>query len=79
MEGLNCVSEAQRIIDMTDEREHEPELNRLYGDLPLATGDEPAADRAYHQVLAIAKRQSAKLWKLRRLSLSDIQTRTYRW
>jgi hypothetical protein len=60
VEGLNCVSEAQRI----DEREHEAELNRLYGDLPLATGDEPAADRAYHQVLTIAKRQIAKLWEL---------------
>jgi predicted ATPase len=50
---------------MTDEREHEAELNRLHGDLLLATGDESAADRAYHQALVVAKRQSAKFWELR--------------
>ena len=30
-----------------------------------ATGDRSAAERSYHQALAIAKRQSAKLWELR--------------
>jgi len=65
VEGLNCVSEARRIIDMTDEREHEAELNRLHGDLLLATGDEPAADRAYHQARIVAKRQNAKFWEVR--------------
>jgi len=65
VEGLNCLAEAAQIIETTDERLHEAELHRLRGDLLNATGDRSAAQRNYRQALAIAERQSAKLWQLR--------------
>jgi predicted ATPase len=64
-EGLNCLAEAARIIETTEERIGEAELHRLRGDLLRATGDLSAAEQNYHQALAVAKRQSAKLFELR--------------
>jgi class 3 adenylate cyclase/tetratricopeptide (TPR) repeat protein len=64
-DGLNCLAEAARIIETTEERNSEAELYRLRGDLLNATGDQPAAERSYHQALAVAKLQSAKLLELR--------------
>ena len=63
--GLNSLAEAAQIIEATEERNAEAELHRVRGDLLNATGDRSAADRAYHQALAVAERQSAKLWQLR--------------
>ena len=40
-------------------------MHRLRGDLLNATGDQSAAERSYHQALAVAKLQSAKLFELR--------------
>jgi tetratricopeptide (TPR) repeat protein len=65
VEGLNCLSEAGRIIDITDERLGEAELHRVRGDLLKATGDRGAAERSYRQALAAAERQGAKLFELR--------------
>jgi predicted ATPase len=65
VEGLNCLAEAARIIETTEERYHETELHRLRGDLLNATGDPAAAERNYHLALEVAKRQSAKLLELR--------------
>jgi class 3 adenylate cyclase/predicted ATPase len=65
VDGLNCLAEAARIIETTEERNSEAELHRLRGDLLNATGDPSAAERNYHQALAVAKRQSAKLLELR--------------
>ena len=64
-DGLNCLAEAAQIIETTDERCREAELHRLRGDLLNATGDPSAAERSYHQALAVAKLQSAKLLELR--------------
>jgi class 3 adenylate cyclase len=64
-DGLNCLAEAARIIETTEERNSEAELYRSRGDLLNATGDQPAAERSYHQALAVAKLQSAKLLELR--------------
>ena len=64
-EGLNCLAEAEQIIETTDERFWESELHRLRGDLLNATGDRAAAKQNYHQALAVAKRQSAKPFELR--------------
>jgi class 3 adenylate cyclase/tetratricopeptide (TPR) repeat protein len=64
-EGLNCLAEAARILEITDERVNEAELHRLRGDLLNVTGDRTAAEQAYHQALAAAERQSAKLFELR--------------
>jgi predicted ATPase len=63
--GLNCLTEAVQIIEATDERRDEAELHRVRGDLLNATGDQAAAEQSYHQALAIARRQSAKLFELR--------------
>jgi class 3 adenylate cyclase/tetratricopeptide (TPR) repeat protein len=62
--GLNCLAEAAQIIEMTDERCYEAELHRLRGDLLDATCDPSAAERSYHQALAVAKQQTAKLLEL---------------
>jgi class 3 adenylate cyclase/tetratricopeptide (TPR) repeat protein len=64
-EGLNCLAEAAQIIETTDERVGEPTLHRLRGDLLNAIGDQVAAEQGYHQALAVARRQSAKLFELR--------------
>ena len=40
-------------------------MHRLRGDLLNATGDPSAAERSYHQALAVAKLQSAKPLELR--------------
>jgi predicted ATPase len=64
VEGLNCLTEAAQIIETTGERHNEAELHRVRGNLLYATGDRSAAEESYHQALAVAKRQSAKLWEL---------------
>jgi predicted ATPase len=63
--GLNCLAEAARIIETTEERIGEAELHRVRGDLLNATGDRSAAERSYSQAVAVAERQSAKLLQLR--------------
>jgi class 3 adenylate cyclase len=64
-DGLNCLAEAARIIETTGERSTEANLHRVRGDLLNATGDPSAAERSYHQAIAVAKLQSAKLFELR--------------
>jgi tetratricopeptide (TPR) repeat protein len=65
VEGLNCLDEAAQIIETTEERVGESELDRVRGDLLNAKGDRSGAEQNYHQALAIAKRQSTKLFELR--------------
>jgi class 3 adenylate cyclase/tetratricopeptide (TPR) repeat protein len=65
VDGLNCLAEAAQIIETTEERYGGAELHRLRGDLLNATGDQSAAEPSYHQALAVAKLQSAKLFELR--------------
>ena len=65
-EALNCLAEAARIVEATDERLYEAELlHRVPGDLLNAAGDQPGAERYYRQAIAVAERQSAKLFQLR--------------
>ena len=63
VEGQNCLNEAAQIIETTGERHNEAELYRLRGNLLYAMGDR-SAEESYRHALAIAKRQSAKLWEL---------------
>jgi predicted ATPase len=65
VDGLNCLAEATQIIETTDERYCEAELYRTRGDLLNAAGDPSAAERSYHQAIAVAKLQSAKLLELK--------------
>jgi class 3 adenylate cyclase/tetratricopeptide (TPR) repeat protein len=65
-EERNCLAEAARIIETSDERVSEAELRyRIPGDLLNATGDRSGAERHYRQAIAVAERQSAKLFQLR--------------
>jgi tetratricopeptide (TPR) repeat protein len=64
-DGLNCLSEAAQIIETTEERSSEAEMHRLRGDLLKLAGDRAASERSYHQAIALAKLQSAKLFELR--------------
>jgi predicted ATPase len=65
VDGLDCLTEAAQIIEKTDDRYSEAELHRLRGELLMATGDRTAAEGNYHQALAVAKRQGARIFELR--------------
>jgi predicted ATPase/class 3 adenylate cyclase len=64
VEGLNSLAEAAQIIETTDERYQEADLHRVRGELLDAIGDRAAAEQSYCQALAIAARQSAKVFEL---------------
>jgi predicted ATPase len=64
-DGLNCLAEAMRLIETTHERIVAADLNRLRGDLLHAIGDQSAAEQSFHQALAVARKQGAKLWEVR--------------
>jgi tetratricopeptide (TPR) repeat protein len=65
-EARNCLAEAARIVENTEERVSEAELlHRVPGDLLNAAGDRSGAEQHYRQAIAIAERQSAKLFQLR--------------
>jgi predicted ATPase len=49
---------------MTEERCDEAELHRVRGDLLNAASDRVSAEQSYRQALAVAQRQSAKLFEL---------------
>ena len=64
-EGLDCLTEAARIIEASDERIGEADLHRVRGDLLTASDDLSGAERSYQLAVDIARRQSAKLAELR--------------
>ena len=65
-EQQSCLAEAAEIVEGTDERVSEAELlYRVPGDLLNATGDQSGAEQHYRQAIAVAERQSAKLFQLR--------------
>jgi predicted ATPase len=64
-EGLSYLTEAEQIIETANDRFHEAELHRVRGGLLNATGDVAGAERSYQQAIAVAKRQSAKMFELR--------------
>jgi predicted ATPase len=65
MEGLNYLTEAEQIVETANERFHEAELYRVRGDLLHTIDDLTGAECSYQQAIAVAKRQSAKLFELR--------------
>ncbi|MGB8608465.1 MAG: hypothetical protein WCE28_25895, partial [Bradyrhizobium sp.] len=64
-EALVRLREAAQLIEATDERYYEAEVYRLQGDLLNAAGEQALALENYHRALAVARRQSAKLFELR--------------
>jgi predicted ATPase len=65
VEGLKCLVEAMQLIEVTDERFMEAELHRLRGDLFRTSTDDTAAEQSYLKAIAVAQRQSGKLFELR--------------
>lgn len=64
-EERNCLTEAAKLIETTDERAYEAEWHRVSGDLRTGAGDQSRAEQHYRQAIAVAERQSAKLFQLR--------------
>ena len=64
IDGLNSLAEAEQIIREGKQRRDEAELYRLRGGLLNAIGDGAAAEQNYQQAMAVAQRQSAKLFEL---------------
>jgi tetratricopeptide (TPR) repeat protein len=63
--GLAHLAEARRLAEKSEELWFLAETLRLRGDVLLATNDVAAAEASYHEAIAIAQQQSAKLWELR--------------
>src|SRR4029453_16797101 len=93
--GLTCLAEALTLVEATEERWWEAEVQRLKGELLLCLPipDIPQATACFHQALDVARRQQAKALELRAaLSLSrlwqqqgkrnqarQLLTEVYRW
>jgi predicted ATPase len=63
--ALAQIAEARRLAEETQEIWAEAEMLRLTGDVLLATSDRTGAEASYREAIALAQRQSAKLWELR--------------
>jgi predicted ATPase len=63
--ALGHLAEARRRAEETQERWFQAETVRVQGDVLLSMGDHTGAETSYCEALAIAQRQSAKLWELR--------------
>jgi predicted ATPase len=66
-EALRLLDEAFARVDRLEERWFEAELHRLKGEALLASSPERGAEAeaCYHQALAVARDQGARLWELR--------------
>jgi predicted ATPase len=63
--ALGHLAEARRFAEETGQRWALAEVLRLRADILLAMGDAAAAEAGYREAIAVAKKQSAKLWELR--------------
>jgi predicted ATPase len=63
--ALAHLAEARGLAEEKEVRFFQAETFRLTADVLLATGDAAAAEASYHEAIAIAQQQSAKLWELR--------------
>ena len=63
--ALEHLTEARRFAEETGDRWALAEALRLRGDVLLATGNSAAAEGSYHEALALARQQRARLWELR--------------
>jgi tetratricopeptide (TPR) repeat protein len=63
--ALEHFAEARRLAEDTEERWYQAETVRLTGGSLAAMGDRASAEASYHEAIAIAQQQNAKLWELR--------------
>jgi predicted ATPase len=64
-QGLTRLSEAERLIEVTEERWAEAEMHRVRGELLSATDDFDAAEASFRRAATVAQHQRAKLFELR--------------
>jgi tetratricopeptide (TPR) repeat protein len=62
--ALAHLAEARGLAEEKEIRWFQAETLRLTGEVLLATGDAAAAEASYRDAIAVAQRQSAKLWEL---------------
>jgi predicted ATPase len=62
--ALERFAEAGRLAEETKDRYFLGETLRLTAEVLLAIGDPAATEASYHEAIAIAQRQSARLWEL---------------
>jgi tetratricopeptide (TPR) repeat protein len=67
-EDLTALEELERLIEITHDRLDEALLYLIRGDLLISLGDLPAAQASFQKAIAVARRQSAKLYELRAAS-----------
>ena len=63
--ALEHLAEARGLAEEKGARYDQAETLRLTADVLLAMGDAAAAEASYHEAIAIAQQQNAKLWELR--------------
>jgi predicted ATPase len=66
-EGLSRLREAAKLIEATNERYNEAEVNRMAGEIALKSPerDVAKAEVYFERALAVARAQQAKSWELR--------------
>jgi predicted ATPase len=66
-DAWRCISEAMTRIETTKERWHQPEVDRIAGEIALMSPDSDAAkaEAYFERALAVARQQQAKSWELR--------------
>jgi predicted ATPase len=64
-EGLKQIAEAAHSIEVRNERVYEAEMHRIQGELFRSMRKIAAAEASFKEGLAVAHRQSAKLFELR--------------
>jgi predicted ATPase len=64
-QALQQVDDALARVRSTGERLFESDLNRLRGDLLLASAQPDQAEECFHQAIALARDQGARMWELR--------------
>jgi class 3 adenylate cyclase/predicted ATPase len=67
--GLELVTEALQVLQVTGMRNDESEVHRVRGELLLASGDRHGAEASFLQALHVAQRQQAMLLALRAATL----------
>jgi predicted ATPase len=66
-DARRCISEAMKAIETTKERVYEAEVNRITGEIALASPLREAsnAQAYFERALYVARQQQAKSWELR--------------
>ena len=64
-EGLKQLVEAELSMQIRNERVYETELRRMRGELLVSVRDFAVAEASFREAIAVAQRQSAKLFELR--------------